>query len=455
MWALSKLAVVCILIGAILLAGPIFGFSTIGAERTTSVSTADDSTALVGLTSLSGEITSQNDEADAVRVSNNLDEAISLQTNQEDLTALQVSDDFDTSLDSGNETELTLECGDSASGAGTETFTTVITKAATTSGGVTVESASIEASIEYDCGGPDGGGNFEVDNPSMGDDPDQLEFDLKNVGSDGEKIKRISLDSTTSDAIQVDNRGKNNPEIVLANGNVDENGAIPIDGTNQNINVKTIDPGETVAVEIQRFQDGDGGAVDLEGNDVDISLYREGGNVIQQLTVSVPVFPSGGEDVDTDGDIVVETDEEAGDIEAGGDLIAEDGSAIKGSIDVDGEVDLGDQTEAGTADVGDTVTAGGDITTGDGSSLKNDVISKNGDVLAGSDSKIDGNADGDDVEIGSGGEVVEDVIADGDVVLRADAVVKGDVIAGGCVTVENGAEVKGTIEEDENCDSTN
>ncbi|MDF9744928.1 bactofilin family protein [Natrinema salsiterrestre] len=438
-----KLGFVFVALGAVAMAGPVFGFTTIAADRGVSAETASDANALVGIET-TGETPDKKNDAVIVEITNNANQAYDpLET---DVTiddpngALAVSSGFATALSSGDTTGLEVTCD--GGGDGTATVTVNANAVGST---LEVREDSYTTAVDYSCTGKGSNANFEVRNPGLGADTDELEFGLENVGSDRAKIHGISVDETTAEAIEVENDGNGNPPPVEFGGAETKAGVVRIgDGEYDLQGNEKVGAGETVAVGIYGFQTGAGDPVSVEGEDVTISLYGSKGR-LDKVTVSVPVFPSGGEDVTTDGDVILEAEETSGGIDAGGDLIAEDSSKIDGAVDVDGEVDLG-----GSVESVDTIDAGGDVTTGLESSVKNDVTSRDGSVTTGEKSTIKGTVDaGENATVGAKGEVDGDVIAGGDVVLREDAVVKGDVTADGCVTLEAGAQVKGEISE--NC----
>jgi hypothetical protein len=119
--AFGKLAIVFIIVGAMLVTGPTFGFSTIAAERGLTVDTAaDQSNANLGIENESDIGTLRGDDP-PVRVatlSNNLDEDVDVIefAIYNDGGALAVSDPIPgTTIAAGGSENVTLECADSTS----------------------------------------------------------------------------------------------------------------------------------------------------------------------------------------------------------------------------------------------------------------------------------------------------------------------------------------------------
>ncbi|AGB30257.1 hypothetical protein C488_05192 [Natrinema pellirubrum DSM 15624] len=435
---IAKLGLLLVVTGVMTMYGPVFGFTTIAADRTTDISTAD-SDALVGI-EVTGEVPDKDTDAVVVEITNNANEAYDPLEAQATIVedsggSLAISSGFDSSLPPGETTGVELTCDGNNGGEAT-----VVVDADAYGSTLEVRDVSHSMTFQYSCAGGTKG-DFETSNPTtLGDDFDELEFDLKNIGQKKAQIKYISIETTAADAAEIEN--------VEIDGTEASNVAL---GDISELRKKVqMNSGEKVTVGVYGFQDTIGTPVSIEGKDVSLSLYGSNGKFIEQVTVTAPAYPASGEDVVTNGDVVVE--DGAGDIDAGGDVTANDGSKIDGSINADGEIDLGAKSE-----VSQSITAGDEITVGSERQIKGDIISETGSVTMEPESVAKGRITaGDSVTINDQAKVDEYIDADGDVTIRDGAAVDGNedlgdgvvLRAGGDVTIESGAKVGGEIEAD-------
>ncbi|MFD1563213.1 hypothetical protein ACFR99_06605 [Haloarchaeobius amylolyticus] len=448
---IAKLGLVLVVAGTIVMSGPVFGFSTIAADRTTVISTSDTD-ALVAVEE-TGETPDKDNDAVVIEITNNANEAYdpleAEATIVEDSNgALAISNGFDNSLPAGETTGVELTCDGGGSGEAT-----VAVDADTYGSTLEVRGVSDNTTFQYSCTGGTKG-DFEASNPStLGDDFDEIEFDLENVGQEEAKVQEISIETTAADAATIENDATGNaPPVEIAGTGTKDNVVTLGDVSDlQGGNVK-IGPNEQVNVGIYGFQDTSGNPVPIDGEEVSLSLYGSGEKLIEQVTVTAPAYPTGGEDITTSGDVVVEDSKTAGDIDAGGDLTAGFKSKIEGSVDVDGKIDLGAKNK-----VGQSVTADGDITVGSERQIEGDITSETGSVTMESESVAKTSVTaGDSVTINDQAKVNEYIDANGDVTIRDGAAVDGDedlgdgvvIRAGGDVTIESGATVDGEIEAD-------
>lgn len=195
----SKLAVAVILVGAVLLAGPSFGFSSIAADRPMSVETAPEENALLGINATDETVTvSGNDDTptEIGTVSNNLDQVATISVAVEHIP--NGSDDilqagpFADDVSPGDSTAATAECADSTT-LGVED---VVFRAQAEGSSVEVTNATFTASIDIQCG--QGGGNVDssglagvsVSNLTDGETGQNqtIEFGLTNDLAAGESV---------------------------------------------------------------------------------------------------------------------------------------------------------------------------------------------------------------------------------------------------------------------------
>jgi len=118
----------------IAMAGPTFGFSSLAADRGTSVTVADDqSTALLGVRE-TGQTPNNQNNAVVLELVNNANEDFETLNTDVSLSdprnALEISDGFQTSLGQGETTGLELTC--TGGGSGTAVINTAASASAPT-----------------------------------------------------------------------------------------------------------------------------------------------------------------------------------------------------------------------------------------------------------------------------------------------------------------------------------
>ncbi|MCU4974387.1 polymer-forming cytoskeletal protein [Halobacteria archaeon AArc-m2/3/4] len=489
MHTISKFGAAVLIVGAVILVGPTFGFSSIAADRGVGVSVSQEN-GLVGLEPRENiqEINRGNSRV-VGEIGNNVDGTMELTVSVEQAPLQITNEDELATLESGQTRDVEVACDGQGKGDGP---ITIIVDIAVVSSGVTIEQASMDVPVSYNCGGPPGGGDppdsgdqFEVQTVGTGESDSIAVFELTNTGA-AQEVHRVSLDGTTVGATHVENQ--NSVEFRIDDESGTEIGSAEpqgnqqwnIDGSRKKIDQEpTIDADETVTITVGEFWDNDG-SVDLEGGTIELTLYRQGNNAIQSISVSVPVQASGDGDVESDGDVIVEdSDEVSGDMSAGGDVSTGWESEVDGNIDANGDVSTGDSSEvdgdvaagddastgwdsevdgnleAGNdvsvgseSEIGGNVVAGGNVETGWDSTIDGSV-NAGGDVSTGDSSEIDGDisAEG-DVIIGNSSDVDGDIIADGNVYINESAQVDGDITAGGNVFVGWNAEISGSVDSD-------
>ncbi|AGB14967.1 hypothetical protein Halru_0323 [Halovivax ruber XH-70] len=189
--SLTKLGAVLVVAGALLMAGPVFGFSTLAADRGTTVETAPTESALLGIQP-TGETPDNQNDAPVLTVTNNANERFDTLDTQAEIVsdpngALAISDGFGSSLDPDAQTDLSLTC---ASG-GTGQATVEVTANAVGST-LAVEDITYTHTFSYSCTGNGGGGPPGFVSVSAGDvtgsNTQELTFALDGKLNNGETV---------------------------------------------------------------------------------------------------------------------------------------------------------------------------------------------------------------------------------------------------------------------------
>lgn len=283
--SLTKLGTVLVVAGALLMAGPIFGFSTLAADRGVNVATAEDANALLGIETNDGAELGKNQVLTVANLTNNVGSDIDTLETTVQPGILSVGNDFASQLAAGESTSLGIECGD-ATGTGNETIDFTVSEATSSAAGLSISLETVSVDVSYDCGGRDSGGNFTVTDVRVSNST--VEFDVKNDGTSVD-ISGLSLDDTTTAATSVDNGPE--AEVTFDTALINQtDGSLPIDGSFHeftNTNKYVVENGDTVTVTIKSFQDNDS-TVDMTGEELLVTLYeKQGGDTpVEQLTVS-------------------------------------------------------------------------------------------------------------------------------------------------------------------------
>lgn len=195
---ISQLAIVLVVVGALVLAGPAFGFTTIAADRMVDVATTDTEDALLGVSDTDQTPNQQND-AVVMTITNNAGvDFDSLETDvelEDDNDALAISDDFADQLEADEETGLELTCEGGGDGVATVSVT------ATGSGsGLEVSDVTEEYTFSYSCTGQDdpGGGFSSAESGDVvgpGPTTQTVAFELDERLDNSETVE-ITIDAT-------------------------------------------------------------------------------------------------------------------------------------------------------------------------------------------------------------------------------------------------------------------
>ncbi|SEH13195.1 hypothetical protein SAMN04487967_1209 [Natronorubrum sediminis] len=164
MLRLSRLAIAFLVIGAVLLAGPIYGFTTVSSERGVDVSTGGDSSAYLGVEPTGEEIEGNGDAATVVYLHNN----VGTEFTNPDIVVDGLGNDLE--VESSPDTlgpeesgEIVVECVDGIGGHDGNTVQVDVFVEEAESEAMTVSNIALEFDLEYNChpgggGGPGGGG---------------------------------------------------------------------------------------------------------------------------------------------------------------------------------------------------------------------------------------------------------------------------------------------------------
>ncbi|WP_394738888.1 hypothetical protein [Natronococcus roseus] len=235
MRTIKSLAILCVVFGVVLLAGPTFGFVSISADRGVSVGTADDEEAYLGIEAVDTVVSDQNDAETVLVMTNNADEELSIDA---DVTiqgsGLEEASGFDDTLSPGEETTYAVTC-EPGTGAGETDLEVAVDSAS--GNGISIEDLERSFAIDRECPGesdpgPPGGANpgagFDsifVDDVSgfvsPGEERQQVGFTLAENRQPDEQIE-IYLGDAQGDGVDYEETfwDQNNLEIVEGSGEV-------------------------------------------------------------------------------------------------------------------------------------------------------------------------------------------------------------------------------------------
>ncbi|WP_312911007.1 hypothetical protein [Natronosalvus caseinilyticus] len=296
---IGKLAVVLVVVGTVLLAGPVFGFTTISADRGVSVSTATDPNGLLGVIDNSAA-----GSADVVPSNNQRGEVFYIDDNAGlfDVNDVTVNDikfnGQETGLEANVQTDGTngdyavvVTCGTSnLKDPGT------LTVQLTASSSVTVDlERTTGAEIDVNCRG---GGNTDppglevtsVDSVQGG----VVEFTLNNTGGKIE-ITEVSVTRASTSATEI-SQGNQAGEVIVDGGadNTETASASPWEIGDQNVEFgngkgKRVDlgTGDLATVTIDAFVDENGEEVSMDNAEIEMTFHdKKGGSDSITVTIS-------------------------------------------------------------------------------------------------------------------------------------------------------------------------
>ncbi|MFC6813510.1 hypothetical protein ACFQGT_19605 [Natrialbaceae archaeon GCM10025810] len=165
MSALTRFAIGCLLVGAMLLAGPAFGFSTIAADRGISVEAVENENALLGLVETdSPDIEQHETETEIVTLENNFGSTITALDVTVDIDTDDLSwqgDSFPSELSEDESASIIVECTKESRNAYGTALVDVTVDRAVADNNIIVEGPTVsDIQVQYDCR-PGGGNNKE------------------------------------------------------------------------------------------------------------------------------------------------------------------------------------------------------------------------------------------------------------------------------------------------------
>ncbi|WP_152418892.1 hypothetical protein [Natronorubrum sulfidifaciens] len=153
---LGKIAVVFIILGAVLLAGPVYGFTSIASERGVQVSTAEGTSAYLGMESTDNSVNGVDGTAVAI-LHNNLESDMTFTDISIDITGdnnLLDESNTPTEIGAGNNKTVDVVCEETVGGPpdGASGVANIhITVEQADANGVTITDASLKFDSGYDC----------------------------------------------------------------------------------------------------------------------------------------------------------------------------------------------------------------------------------------------------------------------------------------------------------------
>lgn len=238
---LHLLAVTCLLVGGVLLLGPSFGFSSITADRGTSVSTAPDDSALIALNkSVQGELDHQS-YTTVGTLENNVDTSLGVDyrlSADHDGVSLQFDGqtgnpiDSNTNIVSSGAEEIALQCDSPGQMDGPVTVTAEVIQAS--GDGITISDATMDFTVS--CSGElPASGDIEFDslNVTVTEknngklDSITIEWEVDNP----DQANYVQIDTTYTDPVQVDpTASPHNITSYSGNGKFPVDVTVDIDG---------------------------------------------------------------------------------------------------------------------------------------------------------------------------------------------------------------------------------
>lgn len=273
--SLTKLGTVLVVAGALLMAGPVFGFSTLAADRGVTVGTAATESALLAIDS-TGETPDKQNDAVVINITNNANERFDPLDAQADIVedtgnALAISNGFDAALDPGATTGLELTC----SGGGEGNATVEVTADASNST-LSIQGVTYSHSFSYSCTGSGGGPMADAGGPYTTYEGESVQLDGTGSTSSTGNIKDYTWNLVDGDG-SLENAGSAEPTYVAPN-DLSENTTVTVQLTvtdnqgNTDTDEATITVYEesyrslTADFTYSRTGNGNSGNVDLDGS---------------------------------------------------------------------------------------------------------------------------------------------------------------------------------------------
>lgn len=427
----TLVGVCLIILGAVTMTGPMFGFSSLAADRSISAGTASGAEAYLGFEPVDEAIEGRQDTATVARIHNNLNSEMNLTTSVDTGPDLSVDSSFASSVNSNDYTALTLRC-DGGGSSGNQTVTITVEEAAAT--GITVEGATMSVDVEYQCTGNNRGGNggsggtgpasFEATDVNTNGPTQQFQFNVDALPSNGGASIDLT-DAHNNAGVSYENVGDGDVTLINGRGDVSfDSNVISYQGQGSQSG--------TVVIELTGFE--------ITGDRDGTAYYSDDADREETNTFAVPAVVNDGSSVTTDGDVVVEDWGSAGNISAGGDVQIGQNANVNGEITADGNVSMGGGSTANGID------SKGSVHITDANI--NGIVTAKGDVTLKTGSTVNGVDTGGTVTIESSVSINGDITTSGNVII-GDGVNLPNVYSGGTVYIGCNVNENGEIDAEE------
>lgn len=224
--SLTKLGAVLVVAGVLLMAGPVFGFSTLAADRGVNVGTAATESALLAIDS-TGETPDKQNDAVVINITNNANERFDPLDAQAAIVedtgnALAISNGFDTALDPGATTGLELTC--SGGGEGNATVEVTADASGPT---LSIQGVTYSHSFSYSCTGSGSGPTADAGGPYTTYEGESVQLDGTGSASSTGNIKDYTWTLVEGDG-SLENAGSAEPTYVAPN-DLSENTSVTVE----------------------------------------------------------------------------------------------------------------------------------------------------------------------------------------------------------------------------------
>ncbi|MFC4439586.1 MULTISPECIES: hypothetical protein [Natrialbaceae] len=250
---IRTLAIICLALGAVLLAGPAFGFDTITADRSVSVNVVDDPNAYLGIDAQDniGELAGNDDPTEIATLTNNIDEQAEIDITVEEIPdgneSVLYADTDNLNLNSGESTTAKVECAQPESLGEQD----VVFRTEATGSSVSITDATFTVTIDIQCG--KGGGNVEpTDSGLSGVSVTDMDLDETNESQIIEFA--VTEDLPTNETVTVTLAQVN--QIDYSGATLSNNATGSIQGDSYEVEFnreETISARETVTIAIDRI----------------------------------------------------------------------------------------------------------------------------------------------------------------------------------------------------------
>lgn len=304
--AIHKVAAVIVVLGAIVLAGPMFGFSSITADRNVNATVSDDKTALLAVNEtydgdpIDTQRGSIRDTAEVAELENNADQTFT----DVDIDVTNIEGDSDTVLEVAEQPDrldvdddpqpVEVGCSGIEESSGVANIT--LTYNVGSDSLKITEMKRTVVDFDYTCQDegelPEAEKLVYVDGSAQTSDPghsSDLEFTIENTGDESVVLESFSVARTINQPRELDN--EQNAEVLVKpvsgeSGSFDGNKYQIMEVGNENVEpfdvAPRIDPGSEATITMETFREQNGDPypfdeIDEEGNDLVITVTTADG----------------------------------------------------------------------------------------------------------------------------------------------------------------------------------